>query len=82
MTNDGLTPKRLSGQGKGKHWATETVLKGFNTTRLLQRADWMVMTWQYGVDAPVLAKVLATYATDPAVREGLEKHLELHGRAV
>jgi len=69
-----------TGQGQGKHWSPGTVLKGFKTTGLLQGSDWMVMTWQYGVDAPVLAKALATYATDPVVREGLEKRLELPGK--
>jgi len=69
-----------TGKGEGKHWSPGTVFKGFKTNQLLQKSDWMVMTWQYGVDAPVLAKALATYATDPAVRAGLEERLRLPGK--
>jgi hypothetical protein len=31
----------------------------------------MLMTWQYGVDLPVLAAAVAQYSTNPAAREEL-----------
>jgi hypothetical protein len=40
----------------------------------------MVLSWQYGVEAPILAKALATYATDPSVRKDLEERLKLPDR--
>jgi hypothetical protein len=74
-----LSVAAATAKGQGKHWSPGKVLSGFGASQTLQGAHWMVMTWHYGVDAPILAQAVATYAADPAVRKGLEEHLKLPG---
>jgi hypothetical protein len=69
-------PEALAQTAKGR-WTSAQILKGVTKNRSWFGFDHMIMTDHYGLNATLLAKAIATYATDPQVRAELEKHLEI-----
>lgn len=68
-----------TGTGGSKAWTRDAILKSVGSSNAWQGCDWMLLTGQYGLNAVLLAQAVATYVTDPSVREGLEEHLKLAG---
>jgi hypothetical protein len=70
----------LTGTGESGKWSQEGILREIGRSRPVFGCDWGIMTGLYGVNATLLAKALATYASDPKVREGLADHLRLEDK--
>jgi hypothetical protein len=66
----------------GGQWTPPRMLAQTGKMRKWYGYDWMFMTSHYGLNAVLLARAIATYVTDPEVRLGLERHLELENKKV
>jgi hypothetical protein len=64
-------------QGNEERWGSETILKNVARAQKWLGHDWMIMTGNYGLNATLLARAIATYVTDPSVRATLEEQLKL-----
>ncbi len=69
----------LTATGSGQ-WTPQRILVQTGKIRKWYGSDWMFMTSHYGLNAALLARAIATYVTDPEVRSGLERHLELENK--